>query len=463
MRLSPATSEGGPRHLLAARDFAAGDLVLAEIAVLYWGTDTARAALGGGSAAVTLTAPADATFVGPFAQPSNHGAVVRLLGALAPLLGTPHSALCACSGGTCGGGGDAGARVPPPCATRGGLLMSAAPRAFTGIVSIPAPPPRLAVDEAAKPGPREVTERGVGALFVRANLVRHACCPNTSVRLLWDSQASAPAVHLVATGPIAAGTPITVARVDTLLPIAMRQRGLTRAGLPPCTCARCCPADGLDDTVAIRCPACSAGVLRLSAATDEEAGGEVVVTATPVCAACGASAPPPATLQAARGAALDGAASAPGLAAARRVLHDYDTALLVRLFASLPSVAAATATATSPAGGGGAAAAASTTPPSAADVVATSGAVLAAARALPYFCPLRLLRLAEDHGILAGAVGDVDASRAAWEAAAVISRTYYRDATPHWVEMHEAFAARPPRNRVEAGAAERMRRLASNL
>ena len=518
--------------LVAARNFKAGELILAEIAVAARPVDSARGAAE--DLADTEESCRDVVFTGPF--DATRGAALRLFNLLAPAAAVYGTAM---AGGTstepsrrqviaaaflraslrCSCGSDnpyvAAAARPTP-------LVDGAPVAAASTDSPPAATPPAPL----RPGME------YDAVFVRAPLLAHACDANCGLRSTFESGPHAPAVQIFALRDVRAGEALTLTRVDPSLEWPARQRLLKSRWGAECGCVRCASsadaaaastdASGAvavmlsDDTLALRCPACTVGRISIARAGGAAEAPAARATCSSGCridvdtlppllerrrvalevvsaaiTACVPSSPPaesapmsPAVEVLAESLAELHAAALDVDAAAWRLMYGAATALY-RLEEQPRSLATGDATVVAPAdaelgvasavgepprqaqkGQPSAPRAAGPLPPpaplsrAAALAASLSARVTAAAAALAdarVISPLRLLHALVDHALLTGGVGDAAESARAWARAAPLAVTFHGASAPGLAEAYAAFAAKPPRTRGEAALAERIR------
>ena len=411
-----STEPGGivRRRVVARRNLAAGELVLAELSVAsvvdsQWRALCERPVRGADGASAGSDGDVWSNHIrltGPFqAAP---GAAVRVLRQMALGFSVPDSAL-----------------------TRKELFASVFQRCALSCTCLAGNP------YASKSGgSNSVAAASAGALhhalFSRACLLGHSCDANAGYRSTFDVHANAPAIHVFASRPIAAGEEITVSLCDPVADTLTRGRALrdrkygetstSTETSPACACPRC--SSTADDAVALRCQACAEGVWAPGAAA---------------CSRCGATCPAANDLYAVRAAALravteagDDAASLTSLSA---VLHDWDAGAFALLHASLPVLIK---------GGDDSSAA------------LLSLRLVAAAERMPYFPAPRLLELLVQNALVCGYAARPEDSAASWLRASSLATAYHATFVPQLIEAYAAFARKPSRNRAEAAMADRM-------
>ena len=538
-------------YLTAAKDFAAGDLVLAELAVAFVPVDAVRsgaldargdsdsadkASAGGNDSTGYLTA---LRFAGPFdvrreaavrvmaqlptrvksasrdnneatpiAAEASQGRITDGISSRRELLHaafSQRSILVSCGAGNPylasreGGKASTDGRLHPSQTAHGsaataddkGRVDNSAPEGSTG----GAPFPSAASSKLPSSLPRFL------ALYPRSCLMRHSCAPNCGYRSVFEPYPMAcPGIQVFASRPISKGEVLTIALCD---PIAARPerraRLLQRYGFV-CQCSRCGPLEPVedDDAVAIKCGVClsqskaaAVGGSDVSSSTDVSRVGIVRPGRGCACSVC--FSPPPSdlhlyTLRAEAIAAfhasmrdvassvsesvgdLGGASpeqllspalqsssppstsafppSSPpsldvikgALSALRSILHDTDAAVLTALHAALPLLAGAA-------------------DPSGACSAAEAALALCAAgdTAAAWVPPHRRIDWQVEAGLLLGAAGQPEASGRAWKAAHDLAQPYLKSSAPQLLEAFSAFARKPPRNRAEAGFADKLR------
>lgn len=295
------------RHVLvAARDFVAGELVLAEVAVIALPLRSDK----DGDDLSSLEAECHRViFTGPFERVP--GAALRVLHQIAPASDVYT--------------------VERDKVTRRQVLAAALLRASVRCLcqtdnpyAKPAPQRPVAKDvpsvksssaASASTGPVEPVTRisGYDALFVRSSLLRHSCDPTCAFRSSIEASISAPAIQVFALRPIRAGEELTLALVDASLPRDSRERLLCKRYGSSCECRRCarktCSTQShsfsvpdmrvdlggvddvaSDDTIVLRCGVCSTGHLGPAAhqrrGTSEDAPPTSIVVMG--CKGCGA-------------------------------------------------------------------------------------------------------------------------------------------------------------------------------
>jgi hypothetical protein len=472
-------------HMVATRDYAPGELIFSEIAVAI----VPSTLLAASAPPMGAPAPADDAMAatreritpliqalelfGPFhgegegSPGDGRSALIRLVAQLLPTLSEGQGDNSDTILGVYRG------RIRP-CETRAEVLirglekrglegnpMRPAPLVATPGKTSGTPSERstapTSVDAAAQSGPTAsggAEEGGGGAkptllattpaltsLFVRTSFVSHSCLPNMSA--VWSSDRLSLSISLLADVAIKRGDILTLPFTDTCADTLTRNIKLKAKYGFACGCERCksvLEGVGLDDTIAVRCPNCSKGRFSYGGWTTSEAASRLV--GSEVCDVCGIGAPDPREVLEIRDNVLRTFVGAADIPMLRAVLHDTDMGAFVRLFACLPELAK---------------------DGKREEAVKLSADVIAAAKQLRYFPKVKLLRLVTDHGILCGASEQVEESAKAWALAAELGGQLLKSTSPHIVEMYEAFAAKPPRNRVEAAAADRIRRLANTL
>jgi hypothetical protein len=295
--LALADAGAAGRGLVAARPLRAGEVVLAEPALL-WVPSTARAAF---SAATPAAAQA---FLGAMRWRCG-GSAFAALSQLCPL--------------------DAAARAE--ASLRRTLALAA-----------PAPlPPPLAAALAAKLAV-DANAFASGALSVVgfvASLLNHSCLPN--VVHAWRSpagaDAGAPSVRVVALRDVAAGEPVCTRYVDVEARPRHARKALLRARYGfDCGCPRCAaPSARGDDAVRLRCTACGEGFV-LGGARQGMAGGACSACAAPAAGGDDALDDRADLLRALLSARGDAAAAAAAAAGLKALLHTSDAALFRVLF-----------------------------------------------------------------------------------------------------------------------------------
>ena len=402
-RVGLSTENPARTYLSAAREFATGELIMAELAVYY--------VVGAKESDWTLDKESDwliesaksLRFSRPFA--SRWSAAVRVA-AQVERRGMVDRARSQ----------DTPSLAP---SSRAALLASALRRAGLRCRSS-----KIVTRADATDNSVVVEEPYIDALFARCSLLTHSCTPNAAYRSTWDNVADAPAVHVYALRGIAAGERLTVAYCNLVQSRPERQVALiSRYGFV-CTCQRC--NEVVDDAVAVRCGMCNAGVLR--------AGDSV-------CASCGSLAPTSDALYVTREQALQKWISAADLPALSLILHDADAGMLLRLIDAVKEFAYHSAAGNEEAQ---------------ANALAVSSRVVAVASKVSFFPQPRLVEVLYEHALLCGATGDSAASSIAWATIARVGRPYLVHSAPYLLEAYEAFAAKPPRSKSEAGVASRM-------
>ena len=470
LRLAKSPAGTAPR-LLAARPYAVGELILAELAAAF----ITCAPVGAPPDAPTC---AGTRLCGPFASAGTEA--VRLAAQL--LAARPRSGVDVLAKGA-----SRAAVLAAACAA-GHVLPCTVPAAWLrgGIVG---KKDDGDVRRDGSGGGHSNSGSGAGAtgdedappvsgraLFARGSLLRHSCLPSVLCIITFDVTAGAPALHLVARRSISAGEELTLCRLaDASQSRPVRAMALRAAlGLECCDCVRCTAAE--DDAEVVRCPvtASCAGAVRLRSPAPCEVVGGAALAACPICgivadcesaakalmdresalATLGAAAATAAAAKASDDVGTRGSAAA-AAAAALAMLHPSDGPALHGGLAVLRE-------ATSPrrSGDGKARPSAAEAAAALAPVVALSEAVAVAARAAPYLDPTLLQELLIDHALLCAMAGDGTRGVSAWRDVATLARLYNPTRSP----MHElftSFVAKPPRNANEAAAARRMRAVAA--
>lgn len=484
---APQRGQHSGLHLAAARAFAPGELVLAEVAVAFLPADAVPPTgldAGDGGATAPLIAP-HVRFAGPFN--ARREAAIRVVAQLPPRRAGESDPGAAAGSATrgdllassfrarsllvaCGAGNPYTQARERGRAPEGGTAATGSGGSGGGDAAAPTSPSGQLPPAAGSPAAPPSLAR-FHAVFTRSALLGHSCAPNTAyVSVFEPHPVAAPALQLYASRAVPAGERLTVALTD---PVAARPerraRLLQRYGFL-CDCPRCDDSASTeggssgDDAVAVRCVPCLEKAASAAAATAAPASecGVWRPGSGAACALCGAAPPPDVALYTRRAQALaewadalrqlqpaeggrdrsipdgdDGGVST-ALACLRAVLHDADAGVMGALHAALPLLAAADAT--------GARA-------------ADAAAALAAAgdAAAGWVPPHRRVDWHVEAALLAGAAERPDASARHWAAARDAGAPVLAASAPALLETFAAFAAKPPRNRREAALADKMR------
>lgn len=489
---------------VAARGFAVGELVMAELAV---GFVPAEAVPHGtfslkrvGEAAGDFRPPPDflpeLRFSGPFN--ARREAAVRLVAqlpsrsaedaTLAPAHGTrgdllqaalaQRSLLVACGSGNpytaARERGKASSSGPlHPSQAHGGAPLAPASSASPTSPTAGSDPGSPASSAAGAQPPTATTGAAAGAepprlatlpryhaIFTRASLLLHSCAPNCGYRSVFEPiPVAAPGLQVFAARAIASGEPLSVALTDPVAARPERQALLLQRYGFLCNCPRCGGAGPTveDDAVAVWCGACGTNDVSLR--------GVVRPGGAANCVSCGAARPSDMELYTARAEALvafrramtpqattagenpagDGTPAQvvfPGVVEALEALQG----VLADTDAGVMQALHAAIPALRQADASGA-------------LAADAAAALAAAgdAGCTWVPANKRMDWHVEAGLLLGAAGRPDASGLAWAAAAEIGRPLLAPTAPALLETFAAFAGKPPRNKGEAALADKIR------
>ncbi|KAL4089800.1 hypothetical protein QTP88_024764 [Uroleucon formosanum] len=128
--------------------------------------------------------------------------------------------------------------------------------------------------EVRRPGGRKFR-----ALYPRVSMMAHCCTPNTKHVFVGDETDGQPAIRVVAAVPIIRGCPITATYTQTLWCTRDRRRHLLTTKCFECTCARC--VDPAELGTHLGSVACSGG------SGGQCVGGRATATGRWLCSTCG--------------------------------------------------------------------------------------------------------------------------------------------------------------------------------
>lgn len=115
--------------------------------------------------------------------------------------------------------------------------------------------------EVRRPGGRKFR-----AVYAQASLMAHSCTPNTKHVFVGDVADGRPTVRVLATVPIGRGRPVTATYTQTLWCTRDRRRHLKSAKCFECTCPRCVdPAELGTHLGSVTCGECREGLVTLTA------------------------------------------------------------------------------------------------------------------------------------------------------------------------------------------------------